>query len=63
MTHTLWSSGEFLLAEDHALIAEVVTQLGVDYAQGYRVHHPEPIEDFQFVECGIQRPGANDAHI
>ncbi len=33
-----------------------VTQLGVDYAQGYRLRHPEPIEDFTFVACGIQRP-------
>jgi EAL domain-containing protein (putative c-di-GMP-specific phosphodiesterase class I) len=33
-----------------------VTQLGVDYAQGYRVHRPEDIETFDFVECGMQRP-------
>ena len=32
-----------------------VTQLGVDYAQGYRVHRPEDIETFDFVDCGIQR--------
>ena len=33
-----------------------VTQLGVDYAQGYRVHVPEHIDEFDFVDCGIQRP-------
>ena len=33
-----------------------VMQLGVDYAQGYRLHHPEPIEDFSFIDCGVQRP-------
>jgi EAL domain-containing protein (putative c-di-GMP-specific phosphodiesterase class I) len=31
-----------------------VTQLGVDYAQGYRMHKPEHIDTFQFVDCGIQ---------
>ncbi len=35
-----------------------VIQLGVDYAQGYRLHQPEPIEDFSFIECGVQRPVA-----
>ena len=33
-----------------------VTQLGVDYAQGYRVSKPQNIETFDFVDCGIQRP-------
>jgi EAL domain-containing protein (putative c-di-GMP-specific phosphodiesterase class I) len=33
-----------------------VTQLGVDYAQGYRLHEPEHIDEFDFVDCGIQRP-------
>jgi len=33
-----------------------VTQLGVDYAQGYRVQEPEHIDTFDFVDCGIQRP-------
>jgi EAL domain-containing protein (putative c-di-GMP-specific phosphodiesterase class I) len=33
-----------------------VTQLGVDYAQGYRVRRPQHIETFDFVDCGIQRP-------
>jgi len=33
-----------------------VTQLGVDYAQGYRVHDIEHIDSFEFVDCGIQRP-------
>jgi len=33
-----------------------VTQLGVDYAQGYRVQRPQNIETFDFVDCGMQRP-------
>jgi|GEM_PF-1353633 EAL domain-containing protein (putative c-di-GMP-specific phosphodiesterase class I) len=33
-----------------------ITQLGVDYAQGYRVHEIEHIDEFDFVDCGIQRP-------
>jgi EAL domain-containing protein (putative c-di-GMP-specific phosphodiesterase class I) len=33
-----------------------VTQLGVDYAQGYQVQKPEPIDTFAFVDSGIQRP-------
>ena len=37
-----------------------VTQLGVDFAQGYRVQKPGHIDTFDFVDCGIQRPqGAN----
>jgi EAL domain-containing protein (putative c-di-GMP-specific phosphodiesterase class I) len=32
-----------------------VTQLGVDYAQGFRVREPLHIDDFEFVECGIQQ--------
>ena len=32
-----------------------VTQLGVDFAQGYRMRKPEHIDTFEFVECGIQR--------
>ena len=35
-----------------------VTQLGVDYAQGYRVRRPEHIDAFDFVDCGVQRPPA-----
>jgi EAL domain-containing protein (putative c-di-GMP-specific phosphodiesterase class I) len=31
-----------------------VTQLGVDYAQGFRLKRPEPIDEFQFLDCGIQ---------
>ncbi|HET9865275.1 MAG TPA: EAL domain-containing protein [Steroidobacteraceae bacterium] len=31
-----------------------VAQLGVDYAQGFRVHRPAHIDEFQFVDCGIQ---------
>jgi EAL domain-containing protein (putative c-di-GMP-specific phosphodiesterase class I) len=33
-----------------------VTQLGVDFAQGYRMHEPEHIDTFDFADCGIQRP-------
>ncbi|HEU5134274.1 MAG TPA: EAL domain-containing protein [Steroidobacteraceae bacterium] len=33
-----------------------IMQLGVDYAQGYRVHLPEHIDEFDFIDCGIQRP-------
>ena len=33
-----------------------VKQLGVDYAQGFRVRHPEHIDSFEFLACGIQRP-------
>jgi len=32
-----------------------VKQLGVDYAQGFRVKRPSHIDDFEFVGCGIQR--------
>jgi len=31
-----------------------VTQLGVDYAQGFRVSKPEHIDSFRFLDCGIQ---------
>jgi EAL domain-containing protein (putative c-di-GMP-specific phosphodiesterase class I) len=31
-----------------------VTQLGVDYAQGFRVRRPSHIDDFQFLQCGVQ---------
>jgi EAL domain-containing protein (putative c-di-GMP-specific phosphodiesterase class I) len=30
-----------------------VTQLGVDYAQGFRLSKPAHIDDFRFLECGI----------
>jgi EAL domain-containing protein (putative c-di-GMP-specific phosphodiesterase class I) len=33
-----------------------ITQLGVDYAQGYRVRRPEHIDSFEFLDCGFQRP-------
>jgi EAL domain-containing protein (putative c-di-GMP-specific phosphodiesterase class I) len=33
-----------------------VKQLGVDYAQGNRLHLPEHIDSFDFVDCGIQLP-------
>jgi len=39
-----------------------VTQLGVDYAQGYRVHRPEHIDSFVFVDSGIQRVPEAGAH-
>ena len=42
-----------------------VTQLGVDYAQGFRVRRPSHIDDFEFLSCGIaagaQAPPAPDA--
>jgi EAL domain-containing protein (putative c-di-GMP-specific phosphodiesterase class I) len=31
-----------------------VTQLGVDYAQGNRVRKPAHIDDFEFLDCGVQ---------
>jgi EAL domain-containing protein (putative c-di-GMP-specific phosphodiesterase class I) len=31
-----------------------VKQLGVDYAQGFRVSRPSHIDDFEFLTCGIQ---------
>ena len=33
-----------------------VTQLGVDYAQGYRVQEPQDIDTFDFVDSALQRP-------
>jgi EAL domain-containing protein (putative c-di-GMP-specific phosphodiesterase class I) len=39
-----------------------VTQLGVDYAQGFRVSRPSHIDDFQFLECGIQVNALEGAH-
>jgi EAL domain-containing protein (putative c-di-GMP-specific phosphodiesterase class I) len=33
-----------------------ITQLGVDYAQGFQLSSPSPIETFEFVSCGAQRP-------
>jgi EAL domain-containing protein (putative c-di-GMP-specific phosphodiesterase class I) len=38
-----------------------VKQLGVDYVQGNRLHVPEHIDSFDFVDCGIQIPRASDA--
>jgi len=35
-----------------------VTQLGVDYAQGFRVRKPSHIDDFEFLSCGIQSSSA-----
>jgi EAL domain-containing protein (putative c-di-GMP-specific phosphodiesterase class I) len=39
-----------------------VKQLGVDYVQGNRLHVPEHIDSFDFVDCGIQLPALADAH-
>ncbi len=39
-----------------------VAQLGVDFAQGFRVSKPAPIDDFQFLECGIQVNPLEGAH-
>jgi EAL domain-containing protein (putative c-di-GMP-specific phosphodiesterase class I) len=36
-----------------------VTQLGVDYAQGFRVRKPSHIDEFEFLECGIQLQGGS----
>jgi EAL domain-containing protein (putative c-di-GMP-specific phosphodiesterase class I) len=38
-----------------------VKQLGVDYVQGNRLHLPEHIDSFDFVDCGIQLPRTADA--
>ena len=38
-----------------------VKQLGVDYVQGNRLHVPEHIDSFDFVDCGIQIPALADA--
>lgn len=38
-----------------------VKQLGVDYAQGNRLHRPEHIDAFDFIDCGIQLPRTADA--
>jgi EAL domain-containing protein (putative c-di-GMP-specific phosphodiesterase class I) len=32
-----------------------VTQLGVDFAQGYQLSSPEHIDTFEFLACGLQR--------
>jgi EAL domain-containing protein (putative c-di-GMP-specific phosphodiesterase class I) len=39
-----------------------VTQLGVDYAQGYRVRKPSHIDEFEFLSCGIQLAATGTAH-
>jgi EAL domain-containing protein (putative c-di-GMP-specific phosphodiesterase class I) len=38
-----------------------VKQLGVDYAQGFRVRKPAHIDDFEFLSCGIQMNSTNAA--
>jgi EAL domain-containing protein (putative c-di-GMP-specific phosphodiesterase class I) len=40
-----------------------VTQLGVDFAQGYRVQEPEHIDTFDFVDCGIRVPLDSGARV
>jgi len=32
-----------------------ITQLGVDYAQGFQLSPPEHIDTFEFLACGAQR--------
>jgi EAL domain-containing protein (putative c-di-GMP-specific phosphodiesterase class I) len=38
-----------------------VTQLGVDYVQGNRLQHPEHIDSFEFVDCGVKLPAVVNA--
>ena len=40
-----------------------VTQLGVDYAQGFQVRRPRHIDEFEFLSCGVQlaSPGGASA--
>jgi len=38
-----------------------VTQLGVDYAQGFQLSSPEHIDSFEFLACGVQRGPDNGA--
>jgi EAL domain-containing protein (putative c-di-GMP-specific phosphodiesterase class I) len=38
-----------------------VKQLGVGYAQGYRLRRPEHIDSFEFVGCGAQRMEVEEA--
>ena len=40
-----------------------VKQLGVDYAQGNRLHEPEHIDSFDFLDCGVQLPVLADARL
>lgn len=39
-----------------------VSQLGVDYAQGYRVRKPSHIDEFEFLSCGVQLGALGTAH-
>jgi EAL domain-containing protein (putative c-di-GMP-specific phosphodiesterase class I) len=39
-----------------------VAQLGVDFAQGYRVRRPSHIDEFEFLSCGIQLAATGTAH-
>ncbi|MEO8016703.1 MAG: EAL domain-containing protein [Pseudomonadota bacterium] len=41
---------------DSTVKLRAITQLGVDFAQGYRLQEPEHIDTFDFVDCGLQRP-------
>ena len=38
-----------------------VTQLGVDYAQGFRVRRPRHIDEFEFLSCGVQLGASGSA--
>jgi EAL domain-containing protein (putative c-di-GMP-specific phosphodiesterase class I) len=38
-----------------------VTQLGVDFAQGFQLSSPEHIDTFEFLACGVPRPPENGA--
>jgi EAL domain-containing protein (putative c-di-GMP-specific phosphodiesterase class I) len=38
-----------------------VTQLGVDYAQGFRVRRPKHIDEFEFLSCGVQLGASGSA--
>lgn len=40
-----------------------VTQLGVDFAQGYQMRVPEDINKFEFFSAGAQRPVEAPAHV
>jgi len=40
---------------DSTLKLRTMSQLGVDYVQGNRLHEPEHIDTFDFIDCGMQR--------
>ena len=41
---------------DSTVKLRAMSQLGVDYVQGNRLHEPEHIDTFDFIDCGLQRP-------